>query len=175
MKMCEFVQWRPPCERTAKRCLHFLLNINTCIAIMLSCKDSLYVEMITFGESNYYKKALYNYEKWWCQGVCIFRTIDVFLNLWTFRVQMHTLNPNLPDHTSLVKTIDSATPINESWKKGSSTCKLTNSYHWMVWVCPKLQTLPFNTLGDIVWNLWCWWMCNLKKWRFRFWILYFDC
>ena len=23
-------------------------NINTCIAIMLSCKDSMYVEMITF-------------------------------------------------------------------------------------------------------------------------------
>lgn len=68
--MCEFVQWRPPCERTAKRCFHFLLNINTCIAIILSCKDSMYVEMIKFVghihlENLIYtiKKGLYNYEK----------------------------------------------------------------------------------------------------------------
>jgi len=124
----------------------------------------------TFGDSNYYKKGLYNYEKWWCQDVCILHTINVFLNLWTFRVQMNLQSSDAHTRSKLAWSYQFSQNYwlsnANQWelrKKGSSTCKLTNSDQRMVWVWPKLQTLSFNTLGDIVWSLWCWWMYNLKN------------
>jgi len=138
------------------------------------CWDDYICRTHTFGESNYYKRRA--------------------IQLWEVMMPRHMhfpYNQCVPQPMNL-QSSDAHTWSKLAWsyqfsqnywlsnakqlelrKKASSTCKLTNSNQRMVWVWPKLQTLSFNTMGDIVWNLWCWWMCNLKSdvWDPGFYIL----